>query len=152
MHRFFSHTLLLGGLLGLLVGCGEVVPGGNGSIAGTVTAPAVGNVFGTEVIACVGGKPGCERLSVMLDETGSSAAYQIDNLASGSYSIIALKDVNGDGDALDIGDYYGVSRSADGSPELVTPPASGVDIQMMVLTDRVQQVPEAVRKLSAETP
>lgn len=151
MHRFIGHTLLLGSLLGLLVGCGEVVPGGNGNIAGTVTAPAGGDVAGTRVYACLANDPNCESLNVAVEQSGSSAAYRIFNLASGSYGVIALKDVDGDGNP-GIGDYYGNYKAADGRPGLVTPPESGVDIQMMVLTDPAHQVPQAVRELSDQAP
>lgn len=152
MHRFFSHTLLLGSLLGLLVGCGEVVPGGSGSIAGTVTAPAGGNVAGTRVIACFNNEPGCEQLDVTIEESGSAAAYEIDRLPRGSYGVIALKDVNGDGDARDIGDYFGMYESAPGIAELVTPPVSEVGIQLRLLTGAMQSVPEAVLELSSRAP
>ncbi len=152
MHRFFSHTLLLGGFLGLLAGCGEVVPGGSGSIAGTVTAPAGGDVVGTRVIACYNNQPDCGQLDVTIGESGSAAAYEIDRLPGGSYGVVALKDVNGDGDVGDIGDYFGMYESAPGIAELVEPPASGVGIQLRQLTGDTQSVPKAVLELSSRAP
>lgn len=152
MRRFIGHTLLFGGLLGLLVGCGEVVSGGNGSIVGTVTAPAGGDVAGTRVYACFADEPGCEFLDVTVERSGSSAAYQLLNLPSGSYGVYALKDANGDGDAVDSGDYYGFYQLIPGTAELVTPPASGVDIQLRLLTGNTQKVPEAVRELGNRAP
>jgi hypothetical protein len=149
MRGLMRHSLLLGGLFGLLVGCGEM--GGGSSISGMVTAPAGGDVAGTEVVACFVNEPGCARLSVEIETSGTTGSYKIDNLPNGSYGVIALKDANDDGDSSDAGDYYGSYADASGQAVLVTPPASGIDIQLLLLTDAAQDIPEAVRELSART-
>lgn len=147
-----THRWLLGGLLGLLVGCGEV--SSTGTISGTVTAPAGGDVAGTRVVACYRNEPDCDTFEALISQTGASAAYRISGLPSGSYGVYALKDVDGDGSAAANGDYYGVYAPNPTQVTEVTPPAAGIDIAMRVLsgvTEPVLNAPLAVRE-SASNP
>ncbi len=83
--------------------------------------------------------------------SGETASYKIDELPSGNYSVIALWDSKSDGESSDAGDYYGSYTDSTGTSVLVTPPASGVDIQLLRLESTAQYIPEAVRELSVKT-
>jgi len=144
MHRFKRRTLLLGGLLGLLAGCGQV-PGGAGTISGVVSAPAGGDVSGTEVFACFANEDGCDRLGLTIDQAGATAAYRLSGLPRGSYGVYALKDADGDG-VLENGDFFGYYSRASGDPILVTPPATGIDIEMNELTGATPVLPRPLRE------
>ena len=151
MRRILRHSLLWGSLLGLLVGCGQV-PGGAGSISGTVSAPVGEDVAGTQVFACYQNEVDCDSLGrVNITESSASATYQLGNLPPGSYGIYAFKDVNGDGDATGNGDFYGFYNPVAGESSLVTPPAENIDIQMTILTG-VGTVPRVIHELSTKTP
>lgn len=152
MRRLNTHRWLLGGLLGLLVGCGEVSY--TGTISGTVTAPTGGDVAGTKVYACYRNEPDCATFEALVTQSGPSAAYRISGLPSGSYGVYALKDVDGDGDATANGDYYGVYAPDPAQVTEVVPPVEGVNIVMRVLSGVTQpdlDAPLAVRE-SASTP
>ena len=127
------RSLLL--LLVLLAGCSQdsgppvnPPPGGGGgdlSISGTVSAPAGESVAGTTVAACFARDCNDSRsLGVTVTQGGGSASFQLGGLAAGSYSVVAVKDVN-QNDALDAGDL--VSSAVE-----VTPPATGVTLTMQV--------------------
>ena len=144
MYRLKSRTLLWGGLLGLLAGCGQV-PGGTGTISGVVSAPAGGDVSGTEVFACFANEDGCERLGLTIEQAGATAAYRLSGLPSGSYGVYALKDADSDGVA-DNGDFFGYYSRALGEPALVRPPATGIDIEMTELTGAASALPRPLRE------
>ena len=100
-------------------------PGGSG-ISGTVTS-ASGDVANTVVLACpfAGTEPDCDSaLSAVVTQPGPSAAYSIDNTSASQYAVISLQDVNGDPEF----DYLGIYGGQNLTP--VTPPASGIDIQL----------------------
>jgi len=144
-----GRAALLVGLLGLLGACGEALPVGPGVIAGTVTAPPGGDVAGTVVVACFENLPDCEMLSTTVNGAGAAAPYRLTGLPAGSYGVYAFKDL--DGNALDNGDYYGVYAPDPSEVAVVTPPASGIDIQMNVLrgvTRAAMDVPRAVQALA----
>ncbi len=142
------HNLLWGSLLGLLVGCGQVL-GGAGSISGTVTAPPGRDVAGTQVFACYENEVNCASLGkVSVTDVAASADYQLGSLAPGSYGIYALKDADNDGSATGNGDFYGYYSLSAGEPSLVTPPAENIDIQMTVLTG-TSKVPQVIHELQA---
>ena len=143
MNRAKNHTLLLMGLLGLLVGCGEV-SGGAGSISGTVSAPAGKSIFETDVFACFANEEGCEHLGVTLNQRGTTAAYRLSGLPVGSYGVYALKDVDDDGE-LGNGDLYAYYSASAGVTSLVSPPASNIDIAMNEITGFTQPLPEVLR-------
>lgn len=147
MRGLYTHTLLLGSLFWLLVGCGEVSH--TGTISGTVTAPNGGDVAGTEIIACYRNERDCKTFSARVTQPGSEAPYRISGLPSGAYGIYALKDTDGDGNAVGNGDYHGVYAPDPREVSEVTPPAEGVDITMRVLTGVSRpdsEMPLAVRK------
>ena len=145
MHRLKSRALLFGGLLGLLVGCGEVL--GGASISGTVSAPVGGDVAGTRVFACYENEPDCAMLGeVRIAASGASAPYQLGSLPRGSYSVYALKELDGE-------DYFGYYTPVPREVGLVTPPADGIDIQMTAFPDAERsRLPQKVRELSERTP
>lgn len=152
MRRFNTHGWLLGGLLGLLVGCGELSY--TGTISGTVTAPAGGDVAGTRVVACYRNERDCETFETLVTQSGPSASYRISGLPRGSFGVYALKDVDNDGRADGDGDFYGVYAPDPRFVTQVTPPAEGVDITMYVLSGVTQpplEAPPAVRD-SVSTP
>ena len=144
MRRFVNRTLLFGGLMGLLVGCGEIL-GEAGSISGTVSAPTGGDVSGTDVFACFANRDGCERLGITVEQTGSTAGYTLSGLPRGSYGVYAFKDVDGDG-VPENGDAFG-HYSTDNQTTLVTPPATDVDIEMYTLTGATPALPEVLNEL-----
>jgi hypothetical protein len=148
MHRLKSRALLFGGLLGLLVGCGEVL--GGAGISGTVSAPVGGDVDSTRVFACYENEPDCAMLGeVRIAESGTSAPYQLSSLPRGSYSVYALKEVEGEAYA----GWYTRSNDPTLQPSLVTPPATGIDIRMRAFPDAERpSLPEEVRELSERTP
>lgn len=146
MRRTLRHTLLCGSLLGLLVGCGQV-PGGAGSISGTVSAPSGEDVTGTQVFACYQNEDDCDSLGrVNITESAASATYQLGSLPPGSYGIYALKDANNDGNSSGNSDFFGYYSVSAGEPSLVTPPAENIDIQMTLLTG-ASKVPQAILQL-----
>ncbi len=117
-------------LLLALAGCGgaDTTPpgsGGDSSISGTVTAPAGESVANTTVAACFARDCNDSRSrGVTVTQSGGSAGFQLGGLAAGSYSVVAVKDVN-QNDALDAGDLAS-------SAVEVTPPATGVTLTMQV--------------------
>jgi hypothetical protein len=150
MYRNMGRTLLFGGLLWSLAGCGEVVPGGTASISGTVTAPAGGDVAGARVFACYDNEPNCARLGeVTLTEAGASSSYQLGSLPAGSYSIYALKESV-------VEDYLGwyiEPGDPSATPALVTPPAANIDIRMIAVPKAERaRLPEEIRALSSTRP
>lgn len=149
MHRLKRRTLLLGGLLGLLAGCGQV-PGGAGTISGVVSAPAGGDVSGTEVFACYENEPECAMLGdVTITQTGTSAPYQLSGLPTGRYSVYALKELGGE----DYAGWYVAPGDEARRPALVTPPTTGIDIEMIAVPDAERSlIPEKLKELSAKTP
>ena len=117
-------------LLLALAGCGgaDTTPpgsGGDSSISGTVTAPAGESVANTTVAACFARDCNDSRSrGVTVTQSGGSAGFQLGGLVAGSYSVVAVKDVN-QNDALDAGDLAS-------SAVEVTPPATGVTLTMQV--------------------
>lgn len=68
---------------------------------------------------------------VTIEQSGSSAPFQLENAPTGNYLVIAWKDTNGNGQLEDDGSdevgYYGDSSN---EPALVTAPASNIDIRL----------------------
>ncbi len=114
--------------------------GTDNSISGTVFAPAGSSVAGTtSVIACYYvDDPDIlcdETLSAIVElQSGSSIPYTVDDLQTGQYLMVAFADVDGNGSVEDAGDFAGAYPSAT-IPELVSPPATGVDIQIVPNSD-----------------
>lgn len=103
------------------------------SIDGTVTAPSGGDVGGTVVVAC--GSEECDpdvdgiSTGAPVKHTGPSAPYAM-AVAAGQYMVVAIKDANSSGE-LDAGDYVGFYSTDGQNPTPVSPPATGINIQMI---------------------
>ncbi len=109
-------------------------PGGN-TISGTVTAPTGGDIGGTEIGACpvVNNAPDCTNVvSLVVTQSGSSAAYSLDAQAGQSYVVFAYKDTNNSGGDADNGDYLGGYPTVE-SPTAVTAPATNIDFALAVV-------------------
>ena len=122
--RSFTFLLIVP-LLAFLAACGgnSVVAAPDG-IAGTLTAPAGSDISGTIVGACVG--ESC--ITATADASGN---YSITGLTPGQYQIIAWKDVN-QSQQIDAGDYVGFYTQDGQTPAPVSPPASGINITLVV--------------------
>ncbi len=128
-----------------LVACGGTpgnpvnpgTPGGaTGTISGKVAGPNGSDVNGTVIAAFVCNNS-CTQDSDLtqtiagqanIASSGSSSAYQIGNVPSGKYIVLALKDTNQDGQA-GVGDLLGVFDKP------VTPPSNNINIQMQTITE-----------------
>lgn len=136
-------------------------PGGGGTISGTVSAPAGGNVSNARVAACVvnGTSADCNAAGskiITITASGSSASFSITGLVDGnSYGVFAAKDVDGNG-ALSNGDYDGCyGDDGQGNCLIARPPKSGANVQMktvsgvnlqnMGLLGRMLMLPEGLR-------
>ena len=113
-------------------------PGPNPSgLSGTVTAPQGGDIAGTSVFACFVENNQCNAQSpntqlVQINTSGASAPFSFSGLAAGQYTVIAVKDVNGDGQR-NAGDYAGCYGGAQCTA--VTPPQSNLTVQMEIESD-----------------
>ncbi len=153
MQRLIYRALILGGLLSLLAGCGQSVPGGS-SISGTVTVPSGEDVTGTTVFACYNAEVDCDRLGrTIITQNGSSGLYELGSLPQGSYAVYAIKTSRENGEP-GAGDFYGYFGRSEGSPKLVTPPQANVNIEMLAFTGttQLQKLPETLRQAIAEAP
>ena len=132
---------LTSGLLLVLAGCGNnspvnppitppiTPPVTGGSISGTVTAPAGGDITSTTVYACAQSDAQCaSALSTTVDSAG---AYSFTGLQAVPYAIAAIKDVDAS-NTLTNGDYLGVYSTDGTNPALVTPPAISINITLQV--------------------
>jgi len=107
----------------------------SGAIQGTVYAAPNGTVQNSIVIACVVVNDECSAtLSKVgvVQGTGPSGKYQLENLGSASYLMLAWRDLNGSSD-VDAGDEVGV-YARNGQPTLVTSPAAGIDLRLKPFT------------------
>lgn len=95
--------------------------------SGTIHAPQGGDIAGTYVVACYVVDESCDQkksFEIAIEEDGS---FTLSGLESTEYDLYAVKDVNGDGDFFGDGDYYGEITGQ------VTPPQTGLEIQLAVL-------------------
>lgn len=117
------------------------------ALAGTVTAPAGGDVSGTVVFACYNNDTeNCFLVSqdgvfsdgysgaALVGETGATGTYAINNLQAVQFSLIAAKDSNGDGQP-NAGDYIGVYTADGQNVTLITPPQAGLAIALIDIAD-----------------
>ncbi len=107
----------------------------SGSIQGTVYALPGSTVSSAVVIACVMVNDTCsETLSKVgvVQGAGSSGTYQLENLGTASYLMLAWRDLNGSSD-VDAGDEVGV-YTKNGQPALVKSPATGIDLRLKPFT------------------
>jgi hypothetical protein len=104
-----------------------------GTISGTLYAD---DVSGFMIIGCLLDLTinDCDydRSSYMtVEQSGSSAAFTLDDAPDGQYLVIAWRDTNGNGQLEDDGSdeltYY---TDVNGDPVIVTPPASGIALQL----------------------
>jgi len=162
--QLFVHLVLTGLLLAVLAGCGgdsplpppdnppqnppaepvnptppttppivpPTTPPGDTSIGGTVTAPAGGDVSGTAVFACPNGD--CQSTQPQTTTVDASGTYTLASLPAGQYGVLAVKDVDGS-NTLSNGDYVGAYSEDGQTLTLVTPPASGINITLVVYSD-----------------
>lgn len=103
---------------------------GSGSISGTISAPTTTGATG--VLACYytgdDSSPCDDTLSSAI-ELAQPGAYSIDDLSPGQYLMAAFVDADGDGNPVGDADYIGFYPSLD-APDLVSPPASNINIQV----------------------
>ena len=117
------------------------------SISGTITAPPGGDVSGTIIIACYNGDINkCLNVSsdgtftdgfsgaIRVTQSGSSSSYVLNGLQAVQFVIIAARNSNGNGRFDDAVDYIGAYPSVSGA-QLVTSPATGIDITMQTFGD-----------------
>lgn len=124
------------------------------SISGTVSAPEGATAAGaTRVLACYLADPDdpearCDESLSMLTELppGSSFPYTVSGLTAGQYLVIAAADSDGNGSFMDADDFFGAYPSLE-SAQVVSPPATGIDIQMF--TNSELGLASAQYKLSA---
>ncbi|MDX2008063.1 MAG: S8 family peptidase [Meiothermus sp.] len=126
------------GLLVLPTGVGEEPspdPGGT-DITGTLTAFNNGSLAGSVLLACYLENGVCDRNSpknvrATVVSSASSLTYRL-QLAAGLYRVEAFKDVNGDGEQLGLGDWYGCFGQSGQQCATVLPPKGGVNVAMGV--------------------
>ncbi|QRN95060.1 hypothetical protein JRI60_39170 [Archangium violaceum] len=136
--RRFLQLLACAGFAVPLFGCpGKPEPEpGSLYIRGSVSAPVGVSIKGTELVACFVINNECSLDSsntkrVVLQASGSRAAYSFDGLAAGNYQVIAVKDSNNN-DAFDDGDYSGQYVKGGSEAVAVTPPVMGIDIALQM--------------------
>ena len=105
--------------------------------------------FESRIYACYNNERNCAMLGdIEITQMGVSAPYQLSNLPVGSYSVYALKNAAGE----EYVGWYGFAEDRAKPPLLVTPPATEIDIQMIIVPDAERSsLPETVQELSAET-
>ena len=108
-------------------------PADQGSVSGTLSAPAGSDLSDTLVAACFNGDCNDERSTgIFVTQGGSSASYTVGDLQDGAtYAIFAWKDVNDTGE-IDAGDLFGLYSTDGTNPAPVTVPATGIDLQLSV--------------------
>ena len=107
----------------------------SGSIQGTVYAVPNGTVSGSTIIACVIVNDECSATLSnvgVVQGSGASGKYLLENLGTDSYLMLAWRDLNGSSD-LDAGDEVGV-YAKNGQPALVKSPAAGIDLRLKSFT------------------
>lgn len=103
------------------------------AISGTLHADV--DLKGTVVLACVEKNGGCDEAmsgETVVTASGRRASYKIDGLQAGvAYSLVAWKDMNGDGE-VNKGDLVGVF-GADRGGQTVTAPTSAAEVHLVVM-------------------
>lgn len=108
--------------------------GGGSGISGQVSGPTGANLKQTEVAAfvCSGACQSTTEISntiggqTVISATGASASYQLPNVPTGKYFVLAIQDTNASG-SFDSGDLAG---SVSGVPS----PAANVNIKLQAVT------------------
>jgi uncharacterized protein (DUF2141 family) len=122
--------------LAALALCAAAPAAAQGTLRGTVHAPAGEDVRGAVVVACYAQNGRCDYASphplsraVRIDTRGASATFVLRGLEPGEYVLLGTRDVNGNG-VEDDGDW--VAQEADLRP--VRPPAEGVELRFRYRT------------------
>jgi hypothetical protein len=113
-----------------------------GAISGQVSAPSGVDIKDTVVLACyLVGTDACDDMKtagVAIQQSGSSAAYTIPDLAAGDYVVIAAKvtlDAAGEVKTIDYLGGYGSDSTR------VQPPASNIDIALKATATNTPPAP-----------
>lgn len=127
-------AIWISALAALLIGVAPAA--GQGEIRGTVYAPPGKDVHGTIVVACHVRAGRCDDRSPQskasqVTSRGASARYVIRNLAPGEYQVLALRDVNGNGEE-DASDWAGHYAASDGRPASIRPPTESIDVRLAI--------------------
>jgi uncharacterized protein (DUF2141 family) len=122
--------------LAALALCAAAPAAAQGTLRGTVHAPAGEDVRGAVVVACYAQNGRCDYASphprsraVRIDTRGASATFVLRGLEPGEYVLLGTRDVNGNG-VEDDGDW--VAQEADLRP--VRPPAQGIELRFRYRT------------------
>jgi hypothetical protein len=117
------------------------------TLQGTLYAPAGGDVSGSVVVACYAVGDNCDEAKsgvFNVNASGASASFEIGDLENTAYELFAFKDIDGN-DEFEAGDLYGEVSGA------VTPPKSGLEVRMQVLSQYACPVPTVLDpRLEAE--
>jgi serine protease len=113
-----------------------IVPVHFDGVEGAAAAPGVD---GTLLLVCAPTPTGCDPLrsvETVLRAPGATTAYAVGGLDGAEYVVIGWNDRNGSG-SVDAGDLFGFhTRDGDGAATPVTPPASGIDLTLRIVTDQ----------------
>jgi uncharacterized protein (DUF2141 family) len=127
MNRYLRFAPALAALVAALPSASAA----QGTIRGTIHAPAGQSVQGAVVIACFTENGRCNYATphrnsraIRIDARGGSAAFLVRDLVPGEYVLLGTRDVNGNG-VEDDGDW--IAQHADLRP--VRPPAEGVELR-----------------------
>lgn len=110
------------------------------TISGRIFAPpGVATVPATVVLACAVRDGRCDPTSprtrsITVQAAAPSAPFKICGLAAGPYTLVALRDLNGDGIA-NVGDWAGTAPAPDGATLWLHVPARGVELRLKVIRD-----------------
>ena len=103
----------------------------NGTISGTVHAPAGRMVAGTIVYACLPSSSGCDENAsrvIEIQDAAPSAPFTFGSLSSGSFIVLAWQDLNGNGEMEE--DELAIYSQTGSEPALVTPPTQGITLHL----------------------
>ncbi|MBN1206010.1 MAG: hypothetical protein JXB05_13920 [Myxococcaceae bacterium] len=111
-------------------------------ISGKVSAPAGGDVDGTQVTACFVSNGQCapghaSTRQVVVRGTGASGMFSFEGLTPGQYLLSAFKDLNGNTQA-DTGDYEGVYSTGGLEAAVVAPPLENANVPLRLKGGRPQ--------------
>ncbi len=134
-------------------GSGSPTPptgGGEGTgISGTLSAGAAGDVANTVIAACpvVGGSADCSSAVGVtpITQAGASVAYSLD-VPTGSYLILAVQDINGDGTE----EFAGAFESSQNLLS-VPAPANGINFQLEPAANFASASASSVDTLNSDT-
>lgn len=113
-----------------------------GTVSGTVRAPTGGDVQGTVIQACLNNDSSCHKLgNAQISLSGEAAPFELQGLPAGAYAIYATKNTPA-------GDYFGFYSASGSSVDLITPPATGVAIQMTRVANAEREMRAEISRLN----